>query len=249
MKIFDIIIFWIHVAPSYYGLAYAMGFILWYYFLKRKNFLPEKQLDPLITYIFFWVIFGWRIWYILFYNLAFYINNPSEILAFWHWWMSFHWWLLWVVLAIFIFSKKYKKNFFDLWDNVVCALPIWLFLWRIWNYLNWELLWKPYSWFLAVYENWAWYFPSPLLEAFLEWIVLFIIINSLFKRRKHFWEISWYFLLFYWIFRFLVEFIRLPDPQIWYIFWLTLGQILSIPMIIFWIYLAFFFKEKKLLFN
>ncbi|EKE26040.1 MAG: hypothetical protein ACD_4C00459G0004 [uncultured bacterium (gcode 4)] len=244
MKIFDITIFWIQIAPSYYGLAYALGFILGFYFLKKRKFLSEIDLENLVIYIFFWVILGWRIWYILFYNLDFYISNPFEILAFWHGWMSFHGWVIWVIIAMLIFSKVNNKNFFDISDNVVCALPIGLFLWRIWNYINKELLWKPYEWFLAVYKDWIWYFPSPLLEAFLEWIILFFLLNHFYRKRKYKWEIWWYFLFFYGIFRFSVEFIRIPDSQIWYVFWwLTLWQILSIPMIIIWIYFAYFFKK------
>lgn len=247
MYIFSINLFWITIAPSYYWLMYALGFIGWYLIIRKRWLLSEALLDNLTFYIFWGVILGGRFWYIIFYNLPFYLQNPSEILKFWHWWMSFFGWAIWVILAMLLFARKYKKNFYDIADNVVTILPIWIGLWRVWNYLNKELLWFKYSWFLAVYKDWIWYFPSPLLEALLEWLVLYFILSFLFKRRKYLGQIWWYFLLFYGIFRFLIEFVRTPDAQIWYIFWwLTIAQILSFPMIIVWLYFWLFFKKYTL---
>lgn len=238
MKIFDIYFLWLHIAPSYYGLMYALWFIIWYYTLSKRKFLKENELDSLVTYIFFWVILGWRLWYILFYDFRYYQNNISEIYKFWHWWMSFHGWVIWVIIAMYIFCKVYKKSIFTVWDNVTSILPIWLWLWRIWNYLNKELLWRTYTWPLAV-EKWGqYYFPSPLLEAVLEWLMLYLIVNYYFKKSKNPWYSSWIFLIAYAIFRILVEFLRQPDVQIWYIFWIfTIWQILSIPMLLYWTYL------------
>ncbi|MDD2487209.1 MAG: prolipoprotein diacylglyceryl transferase [Candidatus Gracilibacteria bacterium] len=243
MSIFSINIFGIHIAPTYYGLAYALGFILGYYFLRKLRFIKETELEDLMMYAFFGVILGGRFGYILFYNLSFYLTTPSEILKFWNGGMSFHGGVIGVIIAMIIFSKRYKKDFFDIGDNLVCALPIGLFLGRIGNYINKELLGMPYEGFLAVYKGGIGYFPSPLLEAFLEGIILFFLINHLYKKRKHKGEIGGFFLLFYGIFRFSVEFIRQPDPQLGYISgFLTMGQILSIPMIIAGVYLVYFFK-------
>ncbi len=244
MKIFDLNIFWIHIAPSYYWLAYVIGFILWYIIIYRRKIFTEKELDILWIFIFFWVFLWWRIWYILFYNLNYYITNPIDIFKTWQWWMSFHWWIIWVVIAMILFAIKYKKNFYNLADNIASVLPIWIFLWRIANYLNKELLWKTYTWFLAVEKNWQFYFPSPLLEAICEWLILYFILFYIFKKRKYYWQIWGWFLLFYWIFRFIIEFIRIPDPQVWYIFWFfTMWQILTLPMMIFWFYYLVFFKK------
>jgi phosphatidylglycerol:prolipoprotein diacylglycerol transferase len=244
MHIFSVNLFWITIAPSYYWLMYGLGFIAGYLIIKKRWLLSEVFLDNLTLYIFFGVILGWRIWYILFYNLSFYLQNPSEILKFWHWWMSFFGGAIWVILAMIIFARKYKKSFYDIADNVVTILPIWLGLWRVGNYLNKELLWFEYSGFLAVYKNWIWYFPSPLLEALLEWLVLYFILSFLFKRRKYLGQIWWGFLFFYGIFRFLIEFVRTPDAQIWYIFWwITIAQIMSFPMILVWLYFWLFFKK------
>lgn len=237
MKIFDITLFWITFAPSYYWLMYSLGFLFWYIILRRKNYIQEKELESLFIYIFLWVILGWRFWYILFYNLPYYIRNYLEILQFWKWWMSFHWWAIWVIITTILFARKFKLNFYKIIDNLIIVIPIWLGLWRIGNYLNKELLWREYYWILCVQEWTKCYFPTPLLEMFFEWIVLYFILIFLSKRIKNYWNLSWAFLFFYGVFRFFIEFIRIPDKQIWYFFnYITIWQILSIPMIIIWLY-------------
>lgn len=248
MTIFELNIFWFHIAPTYYWLMYAIWFFSWYFIIKKRSQIKKSKysseqnlqmLESLLFYIFLWVVLWWRLWYVFFYNFFYYINNIFDIFKIWDWWMSFHGWVIWVILAMFFFSKKYKFSFLKLSDQITAILPIWLWFWRIWNYLNKELLWySNYDWFLAVYVNWVWYFPSPLLEALLEWLVLFIILNLVYKYKKFDWQISALFLIFYWIFRIFVEmFFRQPDSNIWYIFWfLTMWEILSIPMILIWIY-------------
>jgi phosphatidylglycerol:prolipoprotein diacylglycerol transferase len=245
-------------------------------------------MDDLLLFTFIWVILWWRIGYILFYDLIFYINNPSNLFKIWEWWMSFHGWAIWVILAMYFFAKKYKKSilnnklelnpqtskaFLKLTDEVCRSLPVWLWLWRLWNYLNKELLWySPYDWPFAVYINSVWYFPSPLLEAILEWVVLFLILHYFYRQKniehkiqnmgknvlniitqkKYYslfpikdWQVASLFLVFYSIFRIYVEmFFRTPDPQIWYLFWfLTMWEILTFPMFIVWIY--YFIKLSK----
>ncbi len=245
MKIFDLVIFWVHIAPTYYWLAYVIGFIIWYIIINKRWILKEKEIDTLAFFMFLWVILWWRLWYVIFYDLPYYTTNPIDILKTWQWWMSFHWWVIWVLIAMWFFSYKFKKNFFDIADHITSILPIWLWLWRIANYLNKELLGKAYDWFLSVEKAWQYYFPSPLLEAILEWLVLYFILAYLMKKRKYYWQVWAWFLLFYWIFRFLIEFVRMPDPQIWYFFWwITMGQILTLPMIIFWAYYLFFLKKS-----
>ena len=246
MTIFNINFLWFQISPSYYWLMYALGFIAGYLIIKKRKIIKKEILDDLILYIFFWVIVWWRLGYVLFYDLGFYIDSPLSIIEIWKWWMSFHGWVIWVVIAMIAFAKKYKINFYKLSDEITAILPIWIWLGRIWNYLNKELLgFSPYNWPLAVYKNWIWYFPSPLLEAILEWIVLFIILNIIYKKKKFNWQIACLFLIFYSIFRIIVEiFFREPDAHIWYILWfLTMWEILSIPMLIFWIY--FYFRLKK----
>ena len=247
MKIFDITLFWIHIAPSYYWLMYALGFLSWYYIIKYRKVIWEKILDDLLIYIVLGVVLWWRLWYILFYNLEYYISNPIDILKVWEWWMSFHWGVIWVIIAMLLFSKKYKINFYKLADQITLVLPIWLWLGRIWNYLNKELLWfNNYYWPLNI--NWR--FPSPLLEMFLEGIVLFVILNYLhikYKNKFKPWQIASLFLILYWIFRIFVEaFFRKPDDFIWYIWWyFTLWELYSLPMILIWMYFFIRLKNEK----
>jgi len=245
MTIFDLNIFWLHIAPSYYWLMYALWFIIWYYIIQKRWFIIWDKLDNLFTYIVLGVILWWRIGYTMFYNFSYYINNIPEIFKVWEWWMSFHWWVIWVVISLIIYSRRNKINIWKLWDEVVAVLPIWLWLGRIWNYLNKELLWySPYNWFLAVEKNGIWYFPSPLLESFLEWVILFIILYFTYKYKKFSWQVVAMFLIFYGIFRIFVEaFFRMPDIQVWYIMWyFTMWELLSIPMIIAWIII--YLKQK-----
>jgi len=85
MYIFELNIFWLHIAPSYYGLMYAISFILLYIILKKTSFLSKNQIENLFLYMIFWVVLWWRIWYILFYNFWFYLENPINILKVWEW--------------------------------------------------------------------------------------------------------------------------------------------------------------------
>lgn len=250
MTIFEINLFWLTIAPSYYWLMYVLAFVSWYYYIKYKKILSENQLDSLVTYVFFWMILWWRFGYILFYDLPYYLNNILDIFKVWNWWMSFHWWFLWVVLAVIIFCKKNKLSFWMLIDELAVITTAWLFFWRIWNYLNKELLgFANYNWFLSVSKWWINYFPSPLLEALLEWIVLWIILFFINKHKKYFWKTSAFFLIWYWTFRIIVEiFFRTPDPQLWYFLnFLTMGTILSIPMIILWFILIAILSKKNII--
>lgn len=244
MKIFEITIFWLTITPSYYWLMYSLGFLIGYIILKKKSFIKEKELETLFIYLFLWVILGWRFWYVIFYNLSYYARNYWEIFAFWKWWMSFHGWTIWVISAVILFARKYKLNFYKLIDEIIIVIPICLWLWRIGNYINWELLGNEYYWVLCVRLWSKCYFPTPLVEMFFEWIILYFILQYLSDKIKNYWNLSWAFLFFYWIFRFFIEYIRTPDIQIWYIFSVTtMWQILSIPMIIIWIYFWIFYRK------
>ena len=126
MTIFELNIFGIHLAPSYYWLMYAIWFIIWYYIILKRKFLWVNKLDNLFIYIFAWVVLGWRFGYIIFYNLEYFLSNPSHIFKVWEWWMSFHGWVIWVLLSMIIFSKRHKVDFYKLADQVILVLPIWL---------------------------------------------------------------------------------------------------------------------------
>ncbi len=249
MTIFEITLFGIKIAPTYYWLMYAISFLIWYFILEKRKVIEKKYLEDIFLYIFLWVVLWGRLGYILFYNLSNYISNPIDIFKVWEWWMSFHGWVIWVIIAMLLFSKRKKLSFLIIADQITLVLPIWLWLGRIWNYLNKELLWfSDYNWLFAVSKDWVWYFPSPLLESFLEWLVLFTILNLLYIKwilKK--WQIASLFLILYSVFRLFTEiFFRQPDVQIWYIFWyFTMWEILSLPMFIIWLILFIRFRNEK----
>lgn len=247
MSIFEITLFWITIAPSYYWLMYAIWFMAGYHIIKKRWKISPNKMDDLFLYIFLWVIWWGRLWYTLFYNFSTYISEPLSILRIWEWWMSFHGGVIWVIIAMILFARKQKISFLMLADQVTLILPIWLGFWRLWNYLNKELLWySPYNWLMAVEKWWSSYFPSPLLEALLEWLVLYFILLFFYNRKHNNWQIASLFLIFYAIFRIFVEyFFRTPDAHIWYILWyFTMWEILSLPMLIIWVVLYFRFGKN-----
>jgi phosphatidylglycerol:prolipoprotein diacylglycerol transferase len=248
MTIFELNIFGLTIAPTYYGLMYALWFIIWYFIIHKRGYITWDKLDNLLFYIFLGVILWWRIGYTMFYNFSYYINNLPDIFKIWEWWMSFHWWTIWVIIALIIYAKRNKINIWRLGDEVTAIIPIGLWFWRIWNYLNKELLWySPYNWPFFIEKGWINYFPSPLLESALEWVVLFIILWLVYTKRKFYWQVAAIFLIFYWIFRIFVEmFFRTPDVQIGYIMWyFTMWEILSLPMIIAWVWIYIVKRNSK----
>ncbi|MCD5382895.1 prolipoprotein diacylglyceryl transferase [Candidatus Gracilibacteria bacterium] len=247
MEIFNLTIFGITFAPKYYGLMYALGFLIGYLIIKKRGFITGEKLDDLFIYLFLGVVFGGRLGYVLFYNFSYYLENFLEIFKVWQGGMSFHGGVIGVAIAVFFYTKKYKINIWKLGDEIASVLPIGLFFGRIGNFLNKELLgFSPYHGFLAVEKNGKSYFPSPLLEAFLEGIVLFCILYFIYKNKKFNGEVLAVFLIGYGIFRIFVEmFFRAPDVQIGYILgYFTMGEILSLPMIFIGAGIYFFMRKK-----
>jgi len=246
MTIFNITLFWIHIAPTWYGFMYALAFLSGYYILLKRKILTEKELESLVLHVFFGVFLWGRLWYVLFYNPLYYFAHPVEIFYTWHWGMSFHGGVIGVIVAMITFAYVHKKSFLAIADSVTSILPIWLWLGRIGNYLNKELLWfSPYTGPLAVVKNGISFFPSPLLEALLEGILLFIILNFFGNKNKFPGKVATSFLIWYGIFRFGAEYLRTPDVHIWYLaLGLTMWQILCIPMIVIGIILYVYLKNR-----
>ena len=244
LEIFSLKIHW-------YSLAYIFGIMFGWIYCKKKLIDDKKILDlfdGLINYLIIGIIVGGRVGYILIYNLDYYLANISEILMIWKGGMSFHGGLVGIVVSTFIFSKKNNVNAFIFLDLIAIVAPIGIFLGRISNFINSELYGKESDifWsvkFLAVDEIYR--HPSQIYEAIFEGIVLFLILNYLY-RKKFFISpgvISSIFLILYSFFRIIIEYFREPDIQLGYlIFNLTMGQIVSIIFLIFGIYL--FFKKK-----
>ena len=231
----------------WYSLAYVFGILIgWWYgrlIITKKihrsdqeNYL--KNFDDLISYIIIGVIVGGRLGYVIFYNLTFFLNQPIEIFKLWEGGMSFHGGLIGVILSTYIFSKVKKLNYKIYFDIICCAAPIGIFLGRIANFINSELYGtptdKPWGIIFPEIDNLSRH-PSQLYEAFLEGIVLFVLINFLFlKKNFNYGLISFLFLIFYGIFRIVSEFFREPDKHIGYIFdFISLGSLLSVGMMIF----------------
>jgi phosphatidylglycerol:prolipoprotein diacylglycerol transferase len=238
----------------WYSLAYIFGISLGWLYCKKKLIKDHGILsifDDYITYLIVGIILGGRIGYALFYNSAYYLQNPIEILMVWNGGMSFHGGLIGVTIASKLFSNKHKTNQFIYLDLVALSAPIGIFFGRIANFINSELYGRatdvPWSIQFLLIDNIKRH-PSQLYEAFLEGIVLFFILSYFFKKDylKKPGLISGLFLAYYSLFRFFAEYFRSPDIQIGYLFLnLTLGQLISIVFFIIGIVL-FFIKKNEI---
>ena len=225
----------------WYSLAYIVGISLGWLYCKKRLIKDQRILDVFddyITYLIIGIILGGRIGYALFYNLKYYLDNPFEILMIWSGGMSFHGGLIGVIIATKLFSDKYKIDQFIFLDLVALSAPIGIFFGRIANFINSELYGRQtdvaWSVQFTLIDNIKRH-PSQLYEALFEGIILFFILGYFFKKNylKKPGQISGLFLIFYSLFRFFVEFFRLPDSQVGYLILnLTLGQLISIIFLI-----------------
>ena len=229
----------------WYSLAYILGILIGWWLGKKiilKKFkslnhsFEIKEFDNLITYIIVSILIGGRIGYVLFYNFGYYLLNPLDILKIWEGGMSFHGALLGVILGTYWFSIKKNIPTFFLLDIIAYVAPIGIFLGRVANFINGELIGKTTDVFWGVVfpkidNNMR--HPSQLYEAFLEGVVLFIIMNLVFFRKNYkTGTCSYMFLIIYGVFRIFSEFFREPDSQIGFIFGsLSMGMLLSLFMI------------------
>tara|TARA_B100000965_G_C19560040_1_gene744065 strand:- start:995 stop:1768 length:774 start_codon:yes stop_codon:yes gene_type:complete len=220
----------------WYSLAYIIGLISgWIYCNKIliKDQVKKKQFDDYIVYIIFGIILGGRLGYVLIYNPLYYSKNLIEIPMIWNGGMSFHGAVIGVIFATYIFSKKNNQNMFYYLDLVALTSPIGIFLGRIANFINSELYGRETDIIWSVkfiqIDNLNRH-PSQIYEAIFEGIVLFIILNLFYKKLfKKNGLISFLFIIFYSIFRFLIEFTREPDSHIGLVIYnMSLGQIISI---------------------
>ena len=242
LEFFSIKLYW-------YGFMYALSFIIIDYLVitaskKRKIVLNENQAEKFTLTVLVAAIIGGRLGYVFFYDFTFYLPNLRNIFFLWEGGMSFHGGLIGAILGSLFIAKKNELDFFDITDIIALYAPIGLFFGRVGNFINSELYGVQTSgtWgviFPAV-DNYPRH-PSMLYEAFLEGIVLYIILMSINNKKVKSGIISGYFLLLYGSFRFIVEFVRLPDAHIGYIYydWVTMGQLLTVPMLGFGLILIF----------
>ena len=220
----------------WYSLSYIIGILIGW-FLSKRIFISNNELrdkfDDYITYLILGIIIGGRLGYVFFYNFEYYMNNFTDIFKVWQGGMSFHGGLLGILFVSILFAKKNNHDPFKYLDIVAIVAPIGIFFGRIANFINSELygIETNLPWgvkFLKI-DNLSRH-PSQIYEAIFEGIILFFIL--LYFRKKGFMKspglISGLFLIFYSIFRFSIEFFRVPDEQFGYLFFnLTMGQIMS----------------------
>ena len=238
----------------WYSLAYILGIIIGWILCKKifiKNLDINQKFDDYITYLIIGIIIGGRLGYVLFYNFSYYINNFLDIFKIWQGGMSFHGGLLGIIVASILFAKKNNQDLFVYTDLVSLVAPIGIFFGRLANFINSELYGKvtevPWAVTFVQVDNLSRH-PSQLYEAIFEGIILFILL--LYFRSKNFLAkpglISGLFLIFYSVFRFCIEFFRVPDEQIGYlIFNLSMGQIISLVFIMIGTIVFYLKNENK----
>lgn len=232
----------------WYGIMYILSFFAAWLLAKvrikrNNNFAMSKdELSDLIFYLALGVILGGRVGYILFYGWQQVAIDPWFIFKIWQGGMSFHGGLLGVIIAIFVYSKKIKWTFWKMGDFVAPLVPLGLAFGRLGNFINGELWGRPtlMPWGMITPQNPDLaVHPSQLYELMLEGIVLFFIVWFYAKKPRKEGQVSAVFLIGYAISRFIVEFFRQPDFHIGFVAfnWLTMGQVLSMPMLLLGIWL------------
>lgn len=229
----------------WYGISYVLGILgAWWLLQLRGNReqwgYSSEQISDLIFYAMLGIIIGGRLGSVIFYNLPYYLQHPLEIIYLQQGGMSFHGGLLGVFAAVWFFCHKFNKRFFNVTDFIAPVVPIGLGAGRMGNFINGELWGGPSN------LPWAMVFPDPagggiarhpsqLYEALLEGLVLFIILWWFSSKPRPAMAISGLFLFGYGVFRFMVEFVRVPDSHIGYLAFdfVTMGMLLSTPMILF----------------
>ncbi|MDR0726698.1 MAG: prolipoprotein diacylglyceryl transferase [Rickettsiales bacterium] len=235
-----------------YVAAFIIGFFLYRYWMRKPDSyinLNKKQFDDLFTTVVLGVILGGRLGYVLFYNLSYFLQNPLKIFAVWEGGMSFHGGMLGVIIGVFIFAallqrQKHKahEKAGSIWDSawhmmdlMAVVAPIGLLFGRIANFINMEVMGrvtdKPWGVVFNGYDTLPRH-ASPLYEAALEGLVLFIVMLCLYrytKLRKYTGALSGAAAMFYAVFRIICEQFRAPDVQIGFLtsWGLTMGQLLS----------------------
>lgn len=231
------------IQVHWYGLMYLVGFAAaWWLGTWRANQPGSGWTAQQVSDLIFWgavgVIIGGRSGYVLFYNFDYFLQHPLWLFHVWEGGMSFHGGLIGVLVVLWIFGRKYSKTFFEMGDFAAPLIPIGLGAGRLGNFIGGELWGRPTD------LPWGVIFPragdgvprhpSQLYEFALEGVVLFAVLWWFSSRPRPRMAVSGLFLLLYGIFRFLVELVREPDAQLGFIAfdWLSMGQLLSLPMIL-----------------
>ena len=238
----------------WYGLMYLFGFAgAWWLGVKRaataSSGWNNDQVGDVIFYGALGVVLGGRIGYIIFYNFSAFLENPAILFKIWQGGMSFHGGMLGVFIALYLFGRKYQKTFFQVSDFIAPMVPIGLGFGRIGNFINRELPGRPVDGSLP----WAFDYgdqiarhPSSLYQAVTEGLILFVILYFYSAKPRPTMAVSALFMIGYGGFRFITEFFRTPDEHLGFVAfgWMTKGQQLSIPMILFGLFLVYLVNKK-----
>ncbi len=244
----------VHLGPlaiRWYSLAYIGGIVFgWWYvrWLNARRAIPNltrEAIDDMIVWAVIGIVGGGRLGYVLFYKPLYYLEHPLHALQLWEGGMSFHGGCIGTILAFILFARRHKVPFWPLIDVIACAAPIGLFLGRLANFINGELYGRISD------VPWAMVFPhggelprhpSQLYQATMEGIVLFTVLFA-FARFTNVREkpgfLGGTFIMGYGIARIIGECFREPDAHLGFLFaHITMGQLLSLPMVVYGVYLV-----------
>ncbi len=248
------------LAIRWYALAYVAGIMLGWWWIVRLHArsslwhnntasFTRAQVEDVMLWATIGIVLGGRLGYVLFYNLPYYIENPEQILYTWNGGMAFHGGFIGLVLGIYLYCRRQRIPFFGLMDAIAAAAPIGLFFGRIANFINSELWGRVTESPLGmVFPNagFAPRHPSQLYQAGLEGVCIFAILTiAIFKYNalKTHSRVSALFLISYGCARIIGEQFREPDAQLGYLYHgLTMGMVLSVPMVVLGLYL---YQNKK----
>jgi phosphatidylglycerol:prolipoprotein diacylglycerol transferase len=248
----------------WYSLAYMVGIVFGWWLISHvsrhgtglqnpRQIISKEQLSDLAAVGVIGIILGGRIGYSLFYNFDYYSQNPLEIFMIWHGGMSFHGGAIGIILTTLMYCRRKNINFLAITDVMACATPLGLMLGRITNFINGELYGRVTTSSLGMVfptGDPLPRHPSQLYQAFGEGFLLLVIMLTLLfftKSRERVGLLSGIFLSGYAVFRFAAEFFREPDPQLGFIYqWLTMGQLLCLPMLLLGTWLIATSRLRKL---
>lgn len=228
----------------WYGLMYLVGFGAGWALGRLRARDPRAgwtpaMVDDVVFYVALGAVLGGRLGYVLFYGLPQYLANPLDALRVWQGGMSFHGGLIGVIVAMWLLGRRSGRGFAGVADFVAPLVPPGLLAGRIGNFINAELWGKPTDlpWgvvFPGAAAGGVPRHPSQLYEAFLEGLVLFLILWVFSRQPRPPLAVAGLFLVCYGLFRFLVELVRVPDAHLGYLGlgWVTMGQLLTLPMML-----------------
>lgn len=230
------------IAPRWYGLMWLSGFLFSHYTLKKHHkwigLADVEKVDSIIATMVVGIILGARFAYVVFYNLAETLRGPWwECFAVWHGGLAFHGGLAGFVIASVLCARKYRLSWLRIIDVIALSTPVGLGLGRIANFINGEL------WGRVTDVPWGMVFPgagplprhpSQLYESLFEGLVLYFVLQWVWRKKPNVGVVGTVFLLSYAFIRIMIEFVREPDAQVGFVLGpFTMGQLLSVAMVLF----------------